>query len=477
MPLQPPLPRSTELCSTRLPGRSKWHATVARTWTVLAALALAAGALWRLQHSAPPLQLVLDAAGLALALSAMWLAPALEQLLMASRQHQSGWLPNPRFIPSLALAVAGAGLTLATAPLGLLLAYDAAAIVTKGSINDGAVHAVPIWGMLALVLLLLGPGLVMLAASSLAVLRAIFKPGLAAVVWLALLLACHASLAGAAWWAGQPVTLGAMLQWLGQLFERAANDPAQSLYITELLGAMAAPTLLELCAALLALALALLVVRRALPPLPAWIIPALAVTAAFARAAIQTQSWTHDMSRRDPGAWFGVLASGLLALLAGHWLLVWDEQPPAGWRKLLSELAWSWCALAACAVCTAPYIWAGPVQHADVLWGLLGALASASPVIILLRRIGPASRVQPLLRATLLTVLLLLLVLPVTAAGGTVLTTLGRTVASAMQQPEQAQAGWRLLGCLAGLCLALWPWPRRAAPGSSPAPVNDATQA
>lgn len=461
MPLRPPLPLYDSMIRVLLPGLTQWHSTVARTWCAVAFLAVAAGVAWRLGDTAPPLERVLDTAGLALLASAYWLAPALERLLAELHQHQSGWQPSLRHLPSVLLALAGAGLALAAAPLGLLLAYDATAIVISGGATDGAVWEIPAWCALAVVLLLLGPGLVVLAAGTLAVLRAVLKPGLAALAWIAVLVLWHAKLAGVPWFAGQPVTLGGMLQWMSELLERAAVDPSQSLYLTELLWALATPPLLLSLTAVLMFVLAALLVRRAQAGLPVWIVPGLAVTATATYAYSQSAYWVHDMSRRDPGDWSAALGLGLQVLLLGCWYAAWDGEAPAGWRRQAAELAWCWWALAACATCTVPYIWAGQADHAAVLRGLLGALASATPLLLLTSRIGAGLHGWPLLRTGALLVLLPWLTVPLTDTGATAPAALARTIAEAWQQPGPPLACYWLLVCLAGASFLLWPWPAR----------------
>jgi hypothetical protein len=459
--LRPPLPITASRVQAALPQTAAWHSAVWRCWAVLAVLGLAAGVAWRIVGDAPPIPLALDGAGLALALSALWLAPAWEKLLHGALRYQPCSPRDAQLLPSLLLHATAAALALACTPLGLLLAYRASDAVARVVTADSVVFTVPLSAAVLATLLLAGISLVLLSTGMLTLLRSLAKPGPGLLLWLALVLALHASLFQVHWWAGQPVGLGKFLPWLADLLTRTVFDPSHSFYMTELLGQALGKPLIVFVVALTVLLASAYIPQRPAAVLPAWLVPATAVLCAALRAAFQTYAWSHDMTSRYPGNWSGVLSTGLLALLLGHWLLAWDKRQSADWRTLLGELLWSWWALSACAVCTLPYISAGQGEQLEVLWGLLCVLAIASPGLLLVRRLGALRTAASGLGAALLMLALIAIVVPLGAAQPPLLASLAQTLGLAIQKPEQAPNAYWVLGAAACLSLLIWPWPRR----------------
>jgi hypothetical protein len=344
--------------------------------------------------------------------------------------------------------------------------------VARVATAEGIVFSVPLSAATLAALLLLGTSLVLLSTGALVLSRGLARPGLGLLLWLALVLALHASFLGVNWWAGQPVTLGSFLPWFTVLLTRTEMDPSHSSYITELLGHALGWRLVTLVIALAVLLASAYVPRRPAAALQAWVVPAVAVLAAALRAAIQTYAWANDMTRRYPGDWNDMLATGLLTLLLGHWLLAWEERQSADWRTLLGELLWAWWALGACAVCTLPYLSAGQGDQLEVLWGLLSVLAIATPALLVLRRLGALRMTACRLGATMLMLALIVIVLPLGLAQPPPLTSLAQALALALQQPEQATNAYWVLIAVAGLSLLLWPLPRRRGYRGSTSPAK-----
>jgi hypothetical protein len=458
--LRPPVSRQAAPSPVTLPGLAAWHGAVWRCWVVLAVLGLAAGVAWRMTGGAPPVGPALDATSLALMLSALWLAPAWEQLLKGAQRYERWGPRSVPLLPKLLLHAAAAALAIACAPLGLLLAYHANAAVAQADTAEGIAFSVPLSAAVLATLLLAGISLVLLSTGMLTALRGLARPAPGLLLWLALVLTLHASLLQVHWWASQPVTLGGFLLWLTELLTRTVSDPSHSFYMTELLRQVLGLPLVMFVAALAVLLGSAFTPRWPAAVLQPWLVPATAVLAVALCAAIQTIAWAHDMARRSPGDWHSALATGLLTLLLGHWLLAWDRRRSADWRSLLDELLWAWWALGACVVCTLPYISAGQAGQLDVLRGLACMLIMASPALLLVRRLGALRAGTGRPGAVLLLLALILVVLPPAAAQPPLLTAAAQALALALQQPEQAPFAYWVLAAMAVLGCLLWPWPR-----------------
>lgn len=465
--LRPPVLSQAASSQAVLPGITVWHNAVWRCWAALTALSLAAGFAWRFTGNAPPVGVALDAAGLALAVSAVWLVPAWENLLQVARPFQRWSWRSLNLLPDLMLQAIVAALVLACAPLGLLLAYRAGDAVARVETAENIVFRVPLSAAVLATLLLMGISFVLLSLGLLTLLRGLAKPGLGLLLWLGTLLALHASLFQVQLWAGQKYTLGQFLSWLMELLTRTVIDPSHSFYLTELLSHVLGFPFVAMVIALAVLMLSSSFARQPAPVLQPALIPVTAVLAAALCVAFQASAWTRDATRRYPGDWNDVLAVGLLVLLLGHWLLAWEKRQCADWRSLGSELLWAWWTMGACAACTLPYIYSGQGDQLEVLRGLLAALVIGSPALLLIRRLGAWRNAANWTGALLLILVLIALAVPPSAVHPLLMKGIAQTLTLALQQPEQAPQAYWVFGAMAVLSCLLWPW-RRSTPLKKP---------
>ncbi|GEM_PF-5595985 len=429
-------------------------------WLLLAALGLLAGLIWRAGGDAPPLPSVLDAAGLALWLSALWLAPAWRELL-TQRYHYllpalMRWaLPRQSAAWLVALA-----LLLSLAPAALLLGYDPRATVAEFYLFDDFNLYLPVWLWVLGSLLLIGPTVVVAATLALHAARGLLGRQWGTALWLAVTVAVHAPLIAGTALLRWPLTLGSYADWVAATI---AHTRVDTTFLDRLLGTLLRFPLLALLLVAILAVLAMWPGGRRSGRLRAGWLAALAATLPVAlRVALETWGWASEPSQLSPGDWQVTFNLGLSSLWLAWWVLLAsrDDQTPAR----LDGVAWTWYAASAWLCLTLPQVVADQVDRPLLLWAGLAALPLATAGVLLLGRASALSgRQRGVLGTITSTALLAILVLPWPLAGGFKAPALHlhHWLALALTEPAAAGAARLALAALVLLCLLLWPWRRR----------------
>lgn len=330
-------------------------------WAVLAALSLILGLIWRIVGKAPAVPAVLNAAGLALWLTALWLAPAWDRLLRRQRRHL-----QPRRDPwSWRLANSShlllASLIISLAPAALLLGFDLGSTVAQGSLISEVAEkyltlSTGLW--LILGLLMIGPIVVIVSTLLLHLAHLALGWRWALASWLAAAVACNAPLVvgnvpplamprGAI---QVPFTIGQYASWMAT---SVANSRLEQVYWHELIGRLLIPPVLVLLAILIVATLIQEPARGLMTRLDAvWLAVLASVVAVAGRAAWHGWQWASDPSHSYPGNWMNLIYTGLAVAWAvwGLLLLRQDSERPSAWNVLgwllFAASAWTCLTLA-----------------------------------------------------------------------------------------------------------------------------------
>lgn len=445
-PARPPAPQPTVLL--RAAGE---------VWLLLATLGLLAGLIWRLGGDAPPLTAVLDAAGLALWLSALWLAPAWGELL-AQRYHYllpafMRWaLPRQGAAWLVALA-----LLLAPAPAALLLGYDPRAAVAYFNLFDDLNIYLPVWLWVLGSLLLIGPTVVIAAVLVLHTARCLLGRQWGTAAWLAVTAVVHAPLIAGTALLRWPLTVGSYADWAAATI---AHTRVDTTFLDRLLAVLVRFPLLALLVVTILTMVAMWPGGRRGGRLRVGWLAALAATLLVAlRVAVETWGWASEPSQLFPGGWPATFALGLSSLWLAWWLLLASREDSAPPR--LDGVAWAWYAAGAWLCLTLPQLVADQVDRPELLWAGLAALPIATAGVLLIGRTSALGGHERRALGTLIsTALLAVLVLPWPLAGGFVAPALQfhRWLALALTVPAEAAAARLALAAACLLCLLLWPW-------------------
>jgi len=442
-----------------------------RVGLILALLSITWGIGWRLTGNVPVLHEVMDWIGLALWLSAWWLVPALEQLLERQQRHLLGqtgyWLTrifNTRDLVWNALA-------LATAPLGLLLAYDVLAPLKAAGDLVPEFLTAPQGLYIASCLVAGGSALILFSTGVLFVTRRLAGSTFGVGLWLLISVAAHHSLLlgeelGSIRFAQTgdltrleyiPLSLGAYLREV-LLFLKIPR--ALDVYLEYVVSALLAPPMV-----LLLCSLVLLVFAQAIRPLPSqrlnrgW-------TTAFTSVAVTAfysiclgARWANDAARQYPGTWTTLL---LLAVASG-WLVWWccTVSGEMSCHQHHSAREYAWLGFAAgCWICLSlPHVLAGQIAQSQLLVGGVLALLLLLAGTLIISRISQLNVLSNrFLIEICMVIALALLLLPSFSENISLPLSLLAEASTALATPECVSYTVAIAVVLALICLAAWPW-------------------
>ncbi|MCH7471647.1 hypothetical protein IIA79_01655 [bacterium] len=441
------------------PGGENLTAPFLLSWGVLAGASLAAGLCWRFAGEAPPVMVLLDGISLALWLTAAWLTPAWDRVLRRQWRHnpsvelalQNRILNSAAFLPIAAL--------LALAPAGVLIAYDGSAKIIESLILEvdfpgiaPVTISVRLGPFLLAALLLAGTTVVIASTALLLACRRLFGFAHGSAFWIILIALANLPLiAGTAlpWF---PTSLGGAAQ-LG--FERLAHAEEKFLYFGNLAKELIGWPLLILLGSFALLVLAQLTRRgKQREPSPLWLAAVAGVIFAAARMAALTAAWISDMSVRHPGEWLGVFAVGLWAFWLFWWIEAWRQSRITMRLPLYSLAGWSIFAVLSWTCLTYPNILADQVEHKQVLIAACVSLPTLIAGLVLIQRLSQVrEHLWPPAGNILLLIALLVLLIPLNAAGQPLSLQFFQGLTAALANPESAVYSYWVLACLAAVCL------------------------
>jgi hypothetical protein len=392
-------------------------------WLIIAAVSLVLALAWRFSGSAPAIPAVLNGAGLALWLTAPWLAKAWDNLLR--RQFRHVHLRRERW--SWRLANSGylllSALVLSLAPVALLLAYNLREAVAQVFLQDPLDLELRAGLWLVMSLVLAGPATVIASTILLHLLHSWWGYRYGTAGWLAATVVVNAPLV-----LGDPLHLtlsgrvielrlaiGQYASWAAQAI---AGTQAETRYLHELIIGL---TRLPLGVLLVTLVAAILVQFPHRHVLTAksrlWLAALAAVVAASARAVWQAWTWVNDNSRITPGDPVVLVCTGLVCAWLVWWVLV--VRPAANERHLaLSQLGWCLFTAGAWMCLTLPHRLTGQASMQQLLLlGVVAALVLIAGVLIMHRLMQIMGDNLTGLRYIAGAVLLLVFILPWPLAG------------------------------------------------------------
>lgn len=464
--LRPPPAQTGGLTGAVIPG---WHLmtiAAARCWAILAVMALAAGAVWRVNGFAPSLHSLFDATGLALWATALFLEPAWAQMqAMQARYIAPASSFRPKYY-ALAAGVAAYSVPLALTALGALMAYDTRLPVARILTFEQLDIPVSAGAFGAVVLLLIGPSLICLSLMLLTAGRAWLGRTGGTLAWAACLLVLNSGMltpAGGKWWQ----SLGLLAEMLKGRMNLVNYDPTQGMYLSDLLVEALLLPLAALvgCIALLA--------WSAIRPIPqrigarladGWTAALVALGAVCLAAMLRTGSWLASTSVPSPGNWQGLICLGASVQIIALALLRWSGPGRLSTTRANSQLAWTLCAVPAWAAYTLPNIYAGQTTQIDAL-SLVGVAlcicALFSVLITLIDRVWSGAAAA---RDIAFFVLLALAVVPVDSDYGSAVTYMIREMYQAVGYAEYRQLALPMVAVIIlAIVFGLWQINKRPA--------------